>query len=378
MEVPSGLYGFGLPFLAILTVLVFVHELGHYLVARLNGVRVEVFSIGFGPELFGWTDKAKTRWKFSLIPLGGYVKMFGDADAASRPDREVSDLSDEERQEAFPHKRLGQRSWIVAAGPIANFLFAILLLAGVFVAFGQPFTPPVVGTVIPDSAAERAGLKPEDRILRIDGADIHSFQDIQLIVSFGLDEAIEIVVLRDGAEIELTAKPVLTEITDDFGNQQKVGRLGISHSGVELVRHGPLTALWRATERTGAYTVGILKAVGQMISGDRSATELGGPLQIAKMSGQVAEYGWGSVVQLMWALSISLGLINLFPIPILDGGHLLFYAIEAVRGRPLGERAQEYGFRIGIALVVSLMVFVTWNDIVHRIKVFDFIKDLVT
>ena len=378
MEIPSGSYGYGLPFLAILTILVFVHELGHYLIARLNGVRVEVFSIGFGPELFGWTDKAKTRWKFSLIPLGGYVKMFGDADAASRPDAGLSELSDEERAEAFPYKRLSQRSWIVAAGPIANFLFAVVLLAGVFMAVGQPFTPPAVGEVIPDSAAEQAGLLPGDRILRIDGTDIQSFQDIQLIVSLGLDEAIEIVVLRDGTEIALTATPVLTEITDDFGNQQKVGRLGISHSGVELVRHGPLTALWRATEKTGAYTVAILKAVGQMIVGDRSATELGGPLRIAKMSGQVAEYGWGSVVQLMWMLSISLGLINLFPIPILDGGHLLFYAIEAVRGRPLGERAQEYGFRIGLALVLSLMVFATWNDIIHHVRVFEYFKSLVT
>ena len=287
MEIPSGSYGYGLPFLAILTVLVFVHELGHYLIARLNGVRVEVFSIGFGPELFGWTDKAKTRWKFSLIPLGGYVKMFGDADAASRPDAGLSELSDEERAEAFPYKRLSQRSWIVAAGPIANFLFAVVLLAGVFMAVGQPFTPPAVGEVIPDSAAEQAGLLPGDRILRIDGTDIQSFQDIQLIVSLGLDEAIEIVVLRDGTEIALTATPVLTEITDDFGNQQKVGRLGISHSGVELVRHGPLTALWRATEKTGAYTVAILKAVGQMIVGDRSATELGGPLRIAKIGNKL-------------------------------------------------------------------------------------------
>jgi len=378
MEIPTGSYGYGLPFLAILTVLVFVHELGHYLIARLNGVRVEVFSIGFGPELFGWTDKAKTRWKFSLIPLGGYVKMFGDADAASRPDSGISELSEEDRAEAFPYKRLGQRAWIVAAGPIANFLFAILLMAGVYMAVGQPFTPAAVGKVIPGSAAEQAGLQPGDRILEIDGTRIQSFQDIQLIVSLGLDEAIDIVVLRDGTEIALTAKPILVEITDDFGNQQKVGRLGISHSGVELVQHGPLSALWRATEKTGAYTVGILKAVGQMIAGDRSATELGGPLRIAKMSGQVAEYGWGSVVQLMWALSISLGLINLFPIPILDGGHLLFYGIEALRGRPLGERAQEYGFRIGLALVLSLMVFATWNDIVHHVRVFDFFKSLVS
>lgn len=378
MEIPSGLYGYGLPFLAILTVLVFVHELGHYLVARLNGVRVEVFSIGFGPELFGWTDRARTRWKFSLIPLGGYVKMFGDADAASRPDTELSDLTEEERAEAFPYKRLSQRSWIVAAGPLANFLFAIVLMAILFMAIGQPFTPPVVGTVIPDSAAEQAGLQPGDRIVQIDDTEINSFQDIQWIVSLGLGEAIEILVLRDGNEVPLVATPRLTEVTDDFGNRQEVGRLGISHSGVEFVQHGPFTALWQATEKTGSQTLAILKAVGQMFVGDRSAAELGGPLRIAKMSGQVAEYGWGSVVQFMWILSISLGLINLFPIPILDGGHLLFYAIEAVRGRPLGERAQEYGFRIGLALVLSLMVFATWNDIMNHVKVFDFIKDLIT
>jgi regulator of sigma E protease len=378
MEIPSGFYGYGLPFLAILTVLVFVHEMGHYLVARLNGVRVEVFSIGFGPELFGWTDKAKTRWKFSLIPLGGYVKMLGDADAASRPDKELSDLTEEERAEAFPYKRLGQRSWIVAAGPIANFLFAVVLLAGLFIAIGQPFTPPVVGTVIPDSAAEQAGLQPGDRIVRIDGTDINSFQDIQWIVSLGMGEELDIVVLRDGAEVPMLAKPILTETTDDFGNRQQIGRLGISHSGIEFIRHGPFTAVWLATERTGSQTLAILKAVGQMFVGDRSAAELGGPLRIAKMSGQVAEYGLASVVQFMWLLSISLGLINLFPIPILDGGHLLFYAIEAVRGRPLGDRAQEYGFRIGLALVLSLMVFATWNDIVHHVKVFEFIKGLVT
>ena len=378
MEIPSGLYGYGLPFLFILTVLVFVHELGHYLVARLNGVRVEVFSIGFGPELFGWTDGARTRWKFSLIPLGGYIKMFGDADATSRPDDDLGELSPEEQAEAFPYKRLSQRSWIVAAGPIANFLFAIVLLAGLFIGIGQPFTPPVVGTVIPDSAAERAGLQPGDRITRIDDTEINSFQDIQWIVSLGLDEPIDIVVLRDGAEVLLTARPVLTETTDDFGNRQKVGRLGISHSGVEFIRHGPFVAVWQATEKTAVQTYAVLKAVGQMVAGSRSATELGGPLRIAKMSGQVAEYGWTSVIQFMWILSISLGLINLFPIPVLDGGHLLFYAIEAVRGRPLGERAQEYGFRIGLALVLSLMVFATWNDIVHHVKVFDFLKSLVT
>lgn len=378
MEVPSGLFGFGLPFLAILTVLVFVHEMGHYLIARRNGVRVEVFSIGFGPEIFGWTDKAQTRWKIGLLPLGGYVKMFGDADAASRPDNDMGELSPEERAVAFPYKRLGQRAWIVAGGPIANYLFAIVLLAGLFMAVGQPFTPPVVGMVLEDSPAERAGFQPEDRIIEIDGSGIQSFEDIKRRISLGLGEEVTIVVLRDGHEVSLNATPAIVETTDNFGNTQTEGRLGISRSGVEFVEHGPVSAVWTASKETVSLTVSILKAVGQIISGTRSTKELGGPLRIAKMSGQVAETGTATVIWFMALLSINLGLINLFPIPMLDGGHLLFYAIEAVRGRPLGERAQEYGFRIGLALVLSLMVFATWNDIVHHVKVVEFIKNLVT
>lgn len=378
VQVPSGLFGFGLPFLVILTVLVFVHEMGHYLIARRNGVRVEVFSIGFGPEIFGWTDKAQTRWKISLLPLGGYVKMFGDADAASRPDTEMGELTAEERAVAFPYKRLSQRAWIVAGGPIANYLFAIVLLAGLFMAIGQPFTPPVVGTVLENSAAERAGLLPDDRIIEINGWDIQSFEDIKRRISLGLGEDAAIVVLRDGREVSLLAKPDIVETIDNFGNKQSEGRLGISRSGIEFIEHGPVSAVWSASKETVSLTVSILKAVGQIIAGTRSAKELGGPLRIAKMSGQVAASGVVFVVWFMALLSINLGLINLFPIPMLDGGHLLFYAIEAVRGRPLGERAQEYGFRIGLALVLGLMVFATWNDVVHHLKVVEFIKNLVT
>ncbi len=378
MEVPSGLYGFGLPFLAILTILVFVHELGHYLVARRFGVRVEVFSIGFGPELFGWTDRAKTRWKISLIPLGGYVKMFGDADAASRPEQGLDGLSDDERAEAFPCKPLGQRAWIVAAGPIANFLFAIVLLAGFFMVVGEAHTPPVVGSVVEDSAAERAGFEPQDRIVQINGWRIDSFEEIQHHVSLVREETLEIVVLRGGREVTLTARPTITEITDGLGNKQKIGRLGIGGSQIEVVRHGPVNAIWRATVKTVSLTTGTLKAVGQMLVGTRSVEELGGPLRIAKLSGQVAEVGLAMIISFIALLSINLGLINLFPIPMLDGGHLLFYSIEALRGRPLGERAQEYGFRIGLALVLSLMVFATWNDIVNHLNVLDFLENLAT
>ncbi len=369
-EIPSGAYGYGLPFLIVLTVLVFVHEMGHYLIARRNGVRVEVFSIGFGPEIFGWTSKAKTRWKFSLIPLGGYVKMFGDVDVASRPGQPVAELSEAERAEAFHAKRLGQRAWIVAGGPLANFLFAVIVYAGLFMTVGESFTPAVVGEVQADSAAEEAGFQPEDQIIEIDGREIERFEDIQQIVVLSAGETMEITVLRDGAEVELVATPRLVEITGPLGNETKVGRLGIVRSGVEIVRHDPLTAVWRAGQRTVFLTGDILKSLGQMIVGKRSAQELGGPIQIAKISGQLAEVGVVAVIQLMAYLSITLGLINLFPIPILDGGHLLFYTIEAVFGRPLGERAQEYGFRIGLALVLSLMVFATWNDIVHHLNIF--------
>ena len=379
METPSGLFLFGLPFLAILTVLVFVHELGHYLIARRNGVRVEVFSIGFGPEIFGWTDRAKTRWKFSLIPLGGYVKMFGDADAAStRPDGSIGELSDEEKACAFPHKRLGQRAWIVAGGPLANFLFAIVMLAGLFTFVGQPFTPAVVGEVMPDSAAEQAGFQPDDKILEINDSGIDSFEDLQRIVSLSPGEALDVLVERGGLAVELQVTPSVVVETDHFGNVNRIGRLGIQRSGVDLIKRDPFTALYWATEETWSLTMTTLKAVGQIISGSRSAKELGGPLRIAKLSGQVAETGIVSVIWFIAVLSINLGLINLFPIPMLDGGHLLFYAIEAVRGKPLGVRAQEYGLRIGLALVLGLMIFATWNDIVHHVKVFDYLRDLIT
>jgi regulator of sigma E protease len=359
------LFGTVLPFLVILTVLVFVHEMGHYLVARKNGVRVEIFSVGFGPELFGWTDKAKTRWKFSVIPLGGYVKMFGDLNAASAPDSAVAEMSPEDQAVAFPTKRLSQRSWIVAAGPLANFLFAIALLAGLFAIAGQPFTPPVVGLVQPDTAADEAGLMADDVFLRIDGGEIERFEDIQRIVRPSPGRTLDIVVLRDGAEVALEVTPRLHNFTDNFGNEHEIGLLGIQGQGLAYRKLDPLSAIWQASRETIQLSGETLKAVGQIIAGTRSADELGGTLRIAQMSGEVAETGLISTIWFMALLSVNLGLINLFPIPMLDGGHLLFYGIEAVRGRPLGERATEYGFRIGLALVLGLMIFVTWNDVMR-------------
>ena len=377
MEMIGDFLGYVVPFLVILTVLVFVHEMGHFLVARWYGVRVEVFSIGFGREIFGFTDKAKTRWKFSLIPLGGYVKFFGDANAASQPGDEVAQMSEEDRRVAFPCQPLAARTWIVAAGPGANFLLAIVLFAGLFATAGEPFTPPVVGTVVPGSAAEQAGLMPEDRIVGINGGAIERFEEVQRIVQPRAGETLTIEVLRDGERLDLVAVPQVHEQTDNFGNTRVIGLLGVTRSGVEYVQHGVTYALWRATLETWNLTLATLDAVWQIIVGTRDAKELGGPIGIGHMSGTMAKSGLVPVIWFMAVLSINLGLINLFPIPMLDGGHLLFYGIEAVRGRPLGERAQEYGFRIGLALVFSLMLFVTFNDLA-KLQVFDFLAGLVT
>ena len=378
IEFVNGLFQNVVPFLIILTVLVFVHELGHYLVARWCGVRVEVFSIGFGPELFGWTDKAETRWKFSLIPLGGYVKMFGDANAASMPDSDVvAELSDEEKAVAFPYKTLGQRTAIVAAGPAANFLFAIVLLAGLFTTVGQLYTAPVVGDVLADSAAMEAGLQPGDRILIVDGTEIERFEELQAIVTVSAERELIVVLERDGSVVEALVTPRRATREDIFGREHETGLLGIRSTELEVVVHSLPVAIWHAMTETVAIINQTLNGVYHIFTGQLSFAQLSGPLGIAKMSGQVAEIGIIQTVGFMALLSINLGLINLFPIPILDGGHLLFYAFEAVRGKPLTERIQEYGFRIGLALVMTLIVAVTWNDLV-QLRIFDFFVNLVS
>lgn len=354
---------YALPFLIVLTVLVFVHELGHYLVARYNGVRVEVFSVGFGPELFGVTDRAGTRWKFGAIPFGGYVKMFGDAGAASQPSEAVKTMTAEERELAFQYKRLGQRAAIVAAGPLANFLFAVVMLLALFTTAGEPFTPAVVGGVEPHTAAAEAGLKEGDIVLEVDGSGIERFEDITRIVQLRPGQTMAILVERGGERLELIATPRLSVQTDNFGNEHRVGLLGIRSGPREHRKLDPASAGWRAVVETVRLTGSMLEAVGQMIVGVRDAEEIGGPIAIAKMSGDVAQLGIDQLLWFMAVLSINLGMINLFPVPMLDGGHLLFYGIEALRGRPLGERAQEWGFRIGLALVLTLMLFATWNDL---------------
>jgi regulator of sigma E protease len=358
-----------LPFLVILTILVFVHEMGHYLVARYNGVRVEVFSIGFGPELFGWNDRRGTRWKFSIVPLGGYVKMYGEGDdpePATETQKRYADrgLVPPGPAESFHTKRVGQRAAIVAAGPAANYLFAVFLFAALFMTIGQRVTTPVIGEVIAGSVAEKAGFRAGDMIVSIDDQPIARFEQIIGIVVLKAGVPMKFVVQRDGSERTIEVTPVKEETTDAFGNVHSVGRIGLKPDSLgRMVQHGPVAAVYEAGKEVVNITWGSLTAIGQMIAGTRNSNELGGPLMIAKYSGDIWKLDVVSVLWFMANLSISLGLINLFPVPMLDGGHLLFYLFEAVRGRPLGARLQEYGFRIGLALVLGLLVFATWNDL---------------
>jgi len=362
-------------FVIVFTVLVFVHELGHFWVARRNGVRVDVFSIGFGREIYGWSDRHGTRWKIGWIPLGGYVKFFGDDTVASTPGDALEEMSEEDKAVSFHHKRLGQRTAIVAAGPIANLLFAIVVLAGLFAFVGQPYLAPKVGLVQPDSAAAVAGFQVDDVITGIDGRKITRFEEIQDIVRNAAGRELAFSVERDGQTVVIHAVPQRVVARDNFGQERSIGRLGIAAAGLELIERGPLEAIVAATGETFHLMGQILRYLGQMIVGLRSAEELGGPLLIAQLSGQAAEAGIVSLVNFMALLSINLGLINLFPIPMLDGGHLLFYVVEAIRGKPLGERVQEYGFRIGLAAVLTLTIFVTWQDL-QRLQVFEFLSNL--
>ena len=352
-----------LAFLVLLTVLVFFHELGHYWVARKNGVKVDVFSVGFGPELFGFYDKNNTRWKFSVVPLGGYVKMFGDGDVTSSTNDDIDCLSDEELATTFKAKSVWQRFAIVAAGPIANFILAIVLLTGLYTFVGQPYSTAIVSKVIDGSAAEAAGFMAEDLIVQADGADVERFEELQRLVQLGSGDPLKIVVDRDGQLVTLTVKPKVDLYQDHNGKEAKRWLIGIQSNGSSYKQHAFPTAFVVAIEETYEISVGTFKAIGQIFEGHRSVEELGGPIRIAQMSGQAAEAGIPTYIFLMAVLSINLGLLNLMPVPMLDGGHLLFYVFEVIRGRPLNERTQEYCFRIGLALVLSLMIFVTWNDI---------------
>jgi regulator of sigma E protease len=366
----GGILGYLIPFLFVLTIVVFFHELGHFLIARLCGVKVLTFSIGFGPELFGFNDRYGTRWKVSAIPLGGYVKFFGDENAASVPDAAASaHMSEAERRVSFVHQKVGPRAAIVVAGPLANFVLAIAIFSGLFMILGKQSTTARVDAVQADSAAAAAGFKPGDVVRSIDGHTIDSFGDMQRIVSTSAGEALSIVVERGGVEVTLKATPALKEVKDNFGNTHRIGVLGISRSlapnDVKFQPVGPLKAIGLGVQETWFVIDRTLSYIGGVFSGREAADQLGGPIRIAQVSGQVASAGMSALMHLAAVLSVSIGLLNLFPVPLLDGGHLLFYGIEAVRGRPLSDRAQEMGFRIGLAIVVMLMIFATFNDIVH-------------
>jgi regulator of sigma E protease len=375
MEFLTGLWTYLVPFLFVLTVLVFVHEMGHYLVARWCGVAVETFSIGFGRELIHWHDDKGTRWQICWLPLGGYVKFLGDADATSFKSLDVTGVSVAERTDYFNEKPLMVKTAVVSAGPIANFLLAVVLLTGLFAVIGQPFTPPVIHQVLPNTAASAAGFEAGDRIIEIEGQGIDRFEEMQQLVMSNAGQPLIMVIARGEREIRIDVTPSTRNISDRFGNIHDVGYLGVQRSGVDFIRHDPFSAAWYAVKQTYTFTALTLRYVGQMFIGLRSADDLRGPIGILQMSGQAAQIGVTSVIQFMAVLSISLGLINLFPIPILDGGHLLFYAYEAVRGKPLGERAQEYSFRIGLAFVVGLMLLATWNDLI-QLEVFDYVGRL--
>jgi len=366
----GGLVGYVVPFLFVLTVVVFFHELGHFLMARWCGIRVLVFSIGFGPEIAGFNDRYGTRWKISAVPLGGYVKFFGDEDAASAPNyAAAAAMTEAEKRDSFIFQSVASRAAVVLAGPVANFLLAIAIFAAIFMTVGKQITSARVDTVQPGSAAQAAGFQPGDLVLTITQDKIESFSDMQRIVSISAGTPLSIEVDRGGAHVTLKAVPQLKEIKDNFGNVHRLGVLGISRSmapgDIKTEKAGPLRAIimgaqesWFVVDRTLSYLTGVF-------AGREAADQLGGPIRIAQVSGQVATAGFTALLHLTAVLSVSIGLLNLFPIPLLDGGHLLFYVIEAVRGRPLSERAQELGFRIGLAIVLMLMIFATFNDILH-------------
>jgi regulator of sigma E protease len=363
-----GLIGYIIPFLFVLTIVVFFHELGHFLVARWAGVKVLTFSLGFGPELAGFNDRHGTRWKISAIPLGGYVKFFGDESEASTPAsaETLARMTEEERAGSFHHKKVGSRAAIVAAGPIANFILAIVIFTCLFTFFGKPSTTARVDKIEANSAAERAGFQVGDVVLAIDGKNIGSFSDMQRFVSVRAGDTLTFTVKRGDSTLQLKGTPELREVKDPFGNAQRLGILGITRATtpgeVTTEKVDPATALWLGVKETWFVIEQTLAYIGNIFTGRASADQIGGPIRIAQISGQVATLGIIPLLHLAAVLSISIGLLNLFPVPLLDGGHLLFYTAEVLRGRPLSEKSQEYGFRVGLVLVLMLMVFAFYND----------------
>ncbi|NKC30426.1 RIP metalloprotease RseP [Falsiroseomonas selenitidurans] len=344
-----------LAFVVVLGVLVFFHELGHYLAARWRGVHVERFSVGFGRAIANWTDRQGTEWRIGWLPLGGYVKLHGQEQPEDVPEAVRATWRP---GQTFHEKPVRDRAIVVAAGPLANFLLAALMFGALFATVGRPAATTAIGSVQEGSAAAAAGLLPGDRIVALDGQPVLRFEEVQRHIQPRANTPVAVTVERDGAERTLTATPAPRST-----GETTVGVLGVGAAATQFERLNPATALWAGVVQTGDITVQTLGALWQMIAGGRGAEELGGPLRIAQMSGQVAELGIASLISFMAVLSVNLALINLFPIPVLDGGHLMFYAAEAIRGRPLPPKAQEYGFRAGFALLITLFVFATWNDL---------------
>jgi len=372
-----------LPFIFLIVVVVFIHEYGHYYFAKRYGVGVTDFSIGFGKEMFGWNDKSGTRWKVCLIPLGGYVKFFGDRNVYSQADNEkiIKEYSKEDQDKLFVLKPLYQRALIVFGGPLANFLLAILIFFSVYTFAGKDFTPAVINEVLKDSPAMVAGLKDNDIIVSIDGNKVKSIMEVSKFIMMSTDEFINFTINRYDQDLSFKLKPKLVKSEDNLGNKitkRMVGiKLGAYNNEVNHVKLGPVKALFYAVNEVYYVCVSSLKYIGSMIKGSGDSSQLGGPIRIAKISGQVAEFGILPFISLMAYISISLGLINLFPIPMLDGGHLMFYAIEKVLGHPLSQKVQEGFFRIGLFLLLSLMFFTTFNDL-KDVGLFKFINTYIS
>ncbi len=358
-----GFFFYLLAFFLVIGPLVFVHELGHYAAGRFFGIKAEVFSIGFGREVGGFTDKRGTRWKFGWLPLGGYVKFAGDMNPASQPDPEWLQLPAAERVQTFQAKPLWQRAIVVAAGPVTNFVVAILILAAFAATFGANQTPSTVAAVSPQSAAAAAGLRAGDRITAVDGRDVATFNDLRRYVIMRPGETVQLAVERDGAQVAIPAKIGLRTEKDRFGNEYRIGQLGVAPGDPVHVRVGVLEAIPAGIRMTGEVIQSTIDGLGQIISGRRSVKELGGPLQIAKISGERFSMGPTEFVFLIALISINLGFINLLPVPVLDGGHLMFYAVEAVRRKPVEPHVMEWAFRGGMMAILALMLLVTFNDL---------------
>ena len=352
-----------LAFVAVIGPLVFVHELGHYLVGRWCGVKAEAFSIGFGPELFAWVDRRGTRWRVAALPLGGYVRFKGDMNAASMTDPAWLQMPAKERAESFPAKSLWQRAAIVAAGPAINFLFAILIIATFAFVHGESRTPAVAGVVERGSAADAAGIQVGDRILSFNGRAMDTYTDMVMYTRIRPGEPVDVVIDRGGKRLEIQTRIGAVMEDDGFGQQYRVGRLGIGAGDPVVERVGLLRAPVVAIARTGQIVRTMVETLGQIVTGGRSVKELGGPLKIAQVSGQAATLGLESFIFFAALISINLGFINLLPIPMLDGGHLLFYGIEAVQRRPVSAQAQEWAYRSGLAVLMAMMLLVTFNDL---------------